>query len=158
MLLRPRPANLPKQEGLASPRESAAILQPAHPIPWGDEAMIKSKKVSDTVTLDRRSADPRKAGAAWPKCRWPRSTPRPRREKVNRRRQIDPTTCKRNYSDQEVEFMHALDNTSGPAAGCSHLQRSAGSAPQPGLGKNPIDHKAAEPADRWRSRSQREAV
>jgi hypothetical protein len=32
-----------------------------------------------------------------------------RREKVNRRRQIDPTTCERDYSDEEVEFMHALD-------------------------------------------------
>jgi len=32
-----------------------------------------------------------------------------RREKVNRRRQIDPTTCERDYTDAEVEFMHALD-------------------------------------------------
>ncbi|MEX2114830.1 MAG: hypothetical protein WD845_16675 [Pirellulales bacterium] len=33
----------------------------------------------------------------------------PRREKVARRRQIDPTTCERDYTDAEVEFMHALD-------------------------------------------------
>jgi hypothetical protein len=32
-----------------------------------------------------------------------------RREKVTRRRQIDPTTCERDYTDAEVEFMHALD-------------------------------------------------
>lgn len=32
-----------------------------------------------------------------------------RREKVTRRRQIDPTTCERDYSDDEIEFMHALD-------------------------------------------------
>jgi hypothetical protein len=32
-----------------------------------------------------------------------------RREKVSRRRQIDPTTCEREYSDEELEFMHALD-------------------------------------------------
>ncbi|MEX0675851.1 MAG: hypothetical protein WD063_02170 [Pirellulales bacterium] len=32
-----------------------------------------------------------------------------RREKVNRRRQIDPTTCERDYTDAEIEFMHALD-------------------------------------------------
>ena len=31
------------------------------------------------------------------------------REKVNRRRQIDPTTCERDYTDAEIEFMHALD-------------------------------------------------
>ena len=33
-----------------------------------------------------------------------------RREKVTRRRQIDPTTCERDYSDAEVEFMSALDD------------------------------------------------
>lgn len=32
-----------------------------------------------------------------------------RREKVSRRRQIDPTTCEREYTDEEIEFMHALD-------------------------------------------------
>jgi hypothetical protein len=32
-----------------------------------------------------------------------------RREKVQRRRQIDPTTCERDYNDDEIEFMHALD-------------------------------------------------
>jgi len=33
-----------------------------------------------------------------------------RRAKVNRRRQIDPTTCERDYTDNEVEFMNALDD------------------------------------------------
>jgi hypothetical protein len=32
-----------------------------------------------------------------------------RRSKVQRRRQIDPTTCERDYTDDEIEFMHALD-------------------------------------------------
>lgn len=32
-----------------------------------------------------------------------------RREKVSRRRQIDPTTCEREYTPDEVEFMNALD-------------------------------------------------
>lgn len=32
-----------------------------------------------------------------------------RREKVQRRRQIDPTTCERDYSAQEVDFMNAMD-------------------------------------------------
>ena len=31
------------------------------------------------------------------------------RRKVARRRQIDPTTCERDYSDDEVEFMQSLD-------------------------------------------------
>lgn len=29
--------------------------------------------------------------------------------KAQRRRQIDPTTCERDYSDAEIEFMQALD-------------------------------------------------
>jgi hypothetical protein len=32
-----------------------------------------------------------------------------RRTKVQRRRQIDPTTCERDYSDEEVAFMNAMD-------------------------------------------------
>jgi len=31
------------------------------------------------------------------------------RRKVARRRQIDPTTCERDYTNEEIEFMHALD-------------------------------------------------
>ena len=33
-----------------------------------------------------------------------------RRAKVTRRRQIDPTTCERDYSTEEIEFMSAMDN------------------------------------------------
>ena len=32
------------------------------------------------------------------------------RRKSHRRRQIDPTTCEREYSDQEIEFMQAMDD------------------------------------------------
>ncbi|MDR1493094.1 MAG: hypothetical protein LBT05_10280, partial [Planctomycetaceae bacterium] len=32
-----------------------------------------------------------------------------RRTKAQRRRQIDPTTCERDYSAEEIEFMNALD-------------------------------------------------
>lgn len=32
-----------------------------------------------------------------------------RRSKVQRRRQIDPTTCERDYTDEEVGFMNAMD-------------------------------------------------
>jgi hypothetical protein len=31
------------------------------------------------------------------------------RRKVQRRRQIDPTTCEREYTAEEVEFMQAMD-------------------------------------------------
>lgn len=32
------------------------------------------------------------------------------RRRLDRRRQIDPTTCERDYSDNEVEFMKAMDD------------------------------------------------
>ena len=32
------------------------------------------------------------------------------RRKVERRRQIDPTTCERDYTDDEIEFMKAMDD------------------------------------------------
>lgn len=32
-----------------------------------------------------------------------------RRAKVSRRRQIDPTTCERDYTDDELQFMQALE-------------------------------------------------
>jgi hypothetical protein len=60
------------------------------------------------VTIDRRRAsrrdEPVDAEAA--------AAPAPaleRRQKVQRRRQIDPTTCERDYSVEEVEFMNAMD-------------------------------------------------
>lgn len=33
-----------------------------------------------------------------------------RRVKVARRRQIDPTTCERDYTPEEVEFMNAMND------------------------------------------------
>jgi len=32
------------------------------------------------------------------------------RRRMDRRRQIDPTTCERDYSDQQIEFMRAMDD------------------------------------------------
>lgn len=63
------------------------------------------------VSIDRRRAgrrDEEKAEVA-PKSSAP-AVKLERRQKVNRRRQIDPTTCERDYTDDEVEFMNALDD------------------------------------------------
>jgi hypothetical protein len=60
------------------------------------------------VTIDRRRASTRREGVA--EAEEEIAGPKlERREKVNRRRQIDPTTCERDYTDTEVEFMNALD-------------------------------------------------
>jgi len=71
------------------------------------------EKRSDQVTIDRRgesperrkSQDRRKKGE--PVAVEKRTMER--RTKVNRRRQIDPTTCERDYTNEELEFMNALD-------------------------------------------------
>ncbi len=74
-------------------------------------ALAKTTKAKSTATIgnrnlrDRRVADRRKAAVAVAKNRRVGQ----RRAKVNRRRQIDPTTCERDYTDAEIEFMHALD-------------------------------------------------
>jgi len=68
---------------------------------------IKSKAGKSLVTLDRRRNDRRQDGPEGaPAATTPASTSR---RKVQRRRQIDPTTCERDYSDDEIEFMQAMD-------------------------------------------------
>jgi len=65
--------------------------------------VTKNKKADSVVKVDRREEkgkDRREESVAVAVDR--RKTPR--------RRQIDPTTCERDYTDDEVEFMHALDD------------------------------------------------
>lgn len=52
---------------------------------------------------DRRKADNTAI------CPEPDRRVAPRR-KVERRRQIDPTTCERDYTNDEIEFMRAMDD------------------------------------------------
>lgn len=61
------------------------------------------------VTIDRRRDDHGVEATSSPSKdgKKPVNKPRP---KANRRRHIDPTTCERDYSDPEVEFMRAMDD------------------------------------------------
>ena len=64
------------------------------------------------VLLDRRTQADRRKGGDRRKVQVPVAVERrklQRRAKVNRRRQIDPTTCERNYTADEIEFMNAVD-------------------------------------------------
>lgn len=72
----------------------------------------KTKKSSSTVALEQRKSANRRSGNDRRIASTAVATERrvgERRAKVNRRRQIDPTTCERDYSDAELEFMHAMD-------------------------------------------------
>ena len=69
---------------------------------------------SQFLTVDRRSGDRRVAAdrrQVEPEGGREGELERrvaPRR-KVERRRQIDPTTCERDYTPEEIEFMRAMD-------------------------------------------------
>jgi hypothetical protein len=74
-------------------------------------AKIKSKEVivdrRSKKETDRREAKPDRRVENKPVAEERRVMER--REKTPRRRQIDPTTCERDYNVEEIEFMHALD-------------------------------------------------
>jgi len=83
----PSTASATKRKLPAEAKESAQVM---------DARTSKDRRQDDrrhkdaSVEVERRSAE--------------------RRVKVNRRRQIDPTTCERDYSPKEIEFMNAMDN------------------------------------------------
>jgi hypothetical protein len=67
---------------------------------------------ADALITDRRGSD-RPCAVERRKDNVPIATERRsgknRRQQGERRRQIDPTTCERNYSDEEIDFMNGMD-------------------------------------------------
>lgn len=81
----------PLKQSAASKQRTAATTSPR-------SSRKSTKAGEELVTIDRRrNEEPAPAPAL------------ERRAKVQRRRQIDPTTCERDYSIEEVEFMNAMD-------------------------------------------------
>jgi hypothetical protein len=69
--------------------------------------MAKSKKKIEALNeTGKRKSDRRQEKS---KAEAKANAPAVDRRKVKRRRQIDPTTCEREYSELEIEFMHAMD-------------------------------------------------
>ena len=69
--------------------------------------MAKSKKLDQlNETGKRKSGDRRQTKT---KAEAEATKPAVERRKKNRRRQIDPTTCERDYNGNEIEFMQAMD-------------------------------------------------
>ena len=65
------------------------------------------------VPMERRTSLPRRQeGSERRKTCVPVAEERrvAERRNMHRRRQIDPTTCERDYSDDEIQFMRALDD------------------------------------------------
>jgi len=79
----------------------------------GASAKAASKSSEGAVTIDRRGGKDRRKTPDRRKKNVPVAVERrkiERRAKVNRRRQIDPTTCERDYTPDEIEFMNAMDD------------------------------------------------
>jgi len=68
--------------------------------------VANQSKEENIITMDRRSADRRRGN---PDATDTGMMATPRRTK-QRRRHIDPTTCERDYNEEEIEFMRAMDD------------------------------------------------
>jgi hypothetical protein len=88
----------------SAPRKSAQAKNPAPKQRTAATPRSARKTGGEVVTIDRRRASHRPESQEAPSAPLPE-----RRAKVQRRRQIDPTTCERDYSNEEVEFMNAMD-------------------------------------------------
>jgi len=89
----------------SSPKKKASASKPKR----SKSSKSKEKAKDLEITLDRRGESDRRDEDLVAE-ESPAKPPLERRKKVNRRRQIDPTTCERGYTDLEVEFMNAMDN------------------------------------------------
>src|SRR5262245_29769553 len=73
---------------------------------------IEEAPFDDYVPGDRRLGD-RRTHSDRRKRTIPvaveRRSGKERRERGERRRQVDPTTCERDYNDDEIQFMKAMD-------------------------------------------------
>lgn len=72
------------------------------------KAPAAEKATADRRAKDRRTNDRRQAEAG--ENLGSEERRKGGRRKTERRRQIDPTTCERDYTEQEVEFMRAMDD------------------------------------------------
>jgi hypothetical protein len=61
---------------------------------------------SDVLITDQRRGDRRKRSIP---VAVDRRSGQDRRQQGERRRQIDPTTCERDYNEDEISFMKAMD-------------------------------------------------
>ncbi len=98
---RPSRQSVKKPVAKASPKSRSAQRS-------GD---VSVRRVGEEeITIDRRRGGCRtKDGVAAADEKQPVVPLLERRQKVNRRRQIDPTTCERDYTQDEMEFMSAID-------------------------------------------------
>lgn len=67
-----------------------------------DELTVDRRRANRRISNKSRGAEAASAASAAPQVKSDR-------RKIERRRQIDPTTCERDYTEEQVEFMKAMD-------------------------------------------------
>jgi hypothetical protein len=101
---------VPKQTSRT--RSATRKSSPGKKAPSAKKKSSTTREQNPQTASEKSAADPKEVLATIDRRRNPESQPPSgleRRQKVSRRRQIDPTTCERDYTDDEVEFMNALD-------------------------------------------------
>jgi len=90
-------------------QDSDYLSQPSPFTP--SERCLVAKNQSSEVEMERRAKSERRSEDRRKESKAVVAERRQgeRRVKVARRRQIDPTTCERDYNNDEIEFMQALD-------------------------------------------------
>lgn len=93
----------------ASPKSRTASSKAKTKAKAKTKTKAKTKAGDKEVTIDRRTKADRRDETPETVVAPTEQPQQEKREKVQRRRQIDPTTCERDYSDPEVQFMSAMD-------------------------------------------------
>lgn len=75
----------------------------------GGPLMTHESSQTDSATGQKRAAERRKRNIPVAIDRRNMSPGERKRNQVERRRQVDPTTCEKEYSDDEIAFMKAMD-------------------------------------------------
>jgi hypothetical protein len=101
-----------KKTAIKTNKAKKTATEPKVAKPHEEHGRIKDQ--NNTVSLNRRNSQQpdRRGGTDRRQKNIPVAVEHrtcERRAKVNRRRQIDPTTCERDYTFVEIEFMNAIE-------------------------------------------------
>ncbi len=90
-------------------KKAPAKKAPAKKKAAAPKKLIDNSSEENVVTLDRRDPIMTERRGSDLEASDVSAMPKPRRKK-QRRRHIDPTTCERDYNNDEIEFMRAMDD------------------------------------------------
>ena len=102
-------ASKPKAKAKAKTATKAAKTTTKKKASTRPAAKAKAAAKASKAELEKLNETGRRAKKSGEDRRKEQAPVQADRRKAHRRRQIDPTTCEREYKEAEIEFMHALD-------------------------------------------------